>query len=248
MSLKVTWLGSASFKLEDSGGHVVYLDPWLDAPPGNPGCSVKAADVTRADLVIVTHGDPAHYGRGDAPKIAAAARCRLATNEALSRFIVANGLLPEAQVMPLALSREYDLGFINLLNFPVIHPPYGSESTSPTPREPNTGFSLRIGGVSVLYTGDTILGDTVYAEVARTRPALVGLLPIGSQLAAHGTMDETVDIAASIARTVGCKYVIPHYRFVPNNPAIGTLADALKQHEIQLVEMSTPGQTFEAKV
>jgi len=247
MSLTATWLGSASFKLEDSDGHVVYLDPWLDAPPGNPGCPVKVADVTRADLVIVTHGDPAHYGRGDAPKIAAGARCRLATNEALSRFIAAQGLLPQAQLVPLALNREYDLGFINLLNFPVVHPPYEPGSTSSIPREPNTGFSLQMGGVSALYTGDTILGDAVYAEVARKRPARVGLLPLGSPLAGHGTMDETVDIAVSIARTVGCTHVIPHYRFVPNNPAVGKLAEALKKHEIQLVAMSAPGQTFEAK-
>ena len=246
MSLKITWLGSASFRLEDSDGHVVYLDPWLDAPPGNPGCPLKVADVTRADLVIVTHGDPAHYGRGDAPRIAAAVGCRLATNEALSRFIMADGLLPETQLLPLTLSREYDLGFINLLNFPVVHPPYRPGSTSSTPREPNTGFSLRMGGVSALYTGDTILGDTVYAEVARTRPALVGLLPLGSQLAAHGTMDETVDVAVSIARTAGCKYVIPHYGFVPDNPAVAKLGEALKQHEIELVVMSAPGQIFEA--
>ena len=63
MGLKTTFLGSATFILEDSAGRIVFIDPWLDAEPGNPECPLRVAEVTHADLVVVTHGDPAHYSR-----------------------------------------------------------------------------------------------------------------------------------------------------------------------------------------
>jgi L-ascorbate metabolism protein UlaG (beta-lactamase superfamily) len=58
LSLKLTWLGHASFKLETSNGKISYLDPWIE---GNPACPIRIADVTKADIVFVTHG---HIDRG----------------------------------------------------------------------------------------------------------------------------------------------------------------------------------------
>lgn len=57
-SIKVEFLGHASFRLEGDGT-VVYFDPWLD---DNPACSLGVADVKKADIVIASHGHVDHVG------------------------------------------------------------------------------------------------------------------------------------------------------------------------------------------
>lgn len=57
-SIKIDFLGHASFRLE-SDGTVIYFDPWLD---DNPACALSVDDVTRADIVIATHGHIDHIG------------------------------------------------------------------------------------------------------------------------------------------------------------------------------------------
>lgn len=241
MALKVTWIGGASFVFEDPAGRVVFLDPWLDADGGSPGCPLKVADVARADLVLVTHGDPSHWGRGDAVRVAAKTGCPFMSNPPLCEYVVRKGFLPASQVMPLPLNERRKMDFMEVMSFPVIHPHWDKPEGYDIPNDPNTGFSLSMGGVSVLYTGDTVLGDEVYRGIAAAYPPRVGLLPIGSARASHGSLNETVEIAASIAGMIGAEYVIPHYRYVPNNPAVSMLADALRPLGVQLVRLE-PGQ------
>ena len=56
--LKVTFIGHASFRFE-SEQSVTYFDAWLD---GNPTTRSTLAEVSRADLVIATHGHSDHIG------------------------------------------------------------------------------------------------------------------------------------------------------------------------------------------
>jgi len=247
MALKITWLGSASFMLEDSAGRVVFIDPWLDADSGNPGCPIKVEDVARADLVLVTHGDPSHYGRGDSVRVAVKTGCRYASNAPLCKYIVDNGLLPSSQVLPLAIDQLHRLKFIDVTVFSVIHPPYLVPLNSDVPGEPNTGFCITMGGVSVLYTGDTVSGDAVYRRVAAECNPLVGCFPIsGASGEGHGTIEESVELAASITGMASVKYVFPHYRYSPKNPAVGMLSDAVQPLGVKVV-MLEPGQVFLAK-
>lgn len=55
--MKATWLGHAAVLLE--GSRVVLLDPFLT---GNPKAARGAADVKKADLVVVTHDHVDHLG------------------------------------------------------------------------------------------------------------------------------------------------------------------------------------------
>lgn len=243
MTLKITWLGSATFTLEDQAGHRVFVDPWLDAPPGNPGCPVKASAPGRADLVLVTHGDPAHYGRGDAPKVAAAAGCRFVSNPAVCQYVVGKGLLPQSQVLPLTLDQTYDLGCIEVTQFPIIHPPYTEPIKSDIPNTPNTGFALTMGGVSVLYVGDTVLGDEVYRRVGAAHRLLIGLLPIFTPASGRGTPEQSVDEALGIVKMTGLTYVIPHYRYVPDNPTAALLRAAMRPLGVEVPRLE-PGGSF----
>jgi len=55
--MKITWLGHAALKIE--GSKIVLIDPFLT---GNPMASLRAQDITRADVVVVSHDHGDHLG------------------------------------------------------------------------------------------------------------------------------------------------------------------------------------------
>jgi L-ascorbate metabolism protein UlaG (beta-lactamase superfamily) len=57
--IKLTWLGHATFRIETPGGRAVFVDPWV---MGNPMCPEKEKNVTKADVLLCTHGHFDHIG------------------------------------------------------------------------------------------------------------------------------------------------------------------------------------------
>ena len=55
--MKLTWLGHSALKIE--GSRTVFIDPFLS---GNPKASLRAQDIVRADLVVVSHDHGDHLG------------------------------------------------------------------------------------------------------------------------------------------------------------------------------------------
>ena len=58
-SLKINFVGHASFRFESEKGTIVYVDPWFD---NNPTSNAKLAQVRKADIVVATHGHRDHIG------------------------------------------------------------------------------------------------------------------------------------------------------------------------------------------
>jgi L-ascorbate metabolism protein UlaG (beta-lactamase superfamily) len=241
MHIEITWLGGASIRLKGSHGHTIFIDPWLDAAPGNAGCPISVNDVTHADLVLVTHGDPGHYGRGDGVRIARRNGCIYAANEALCKYVVAKGLLPAAQTRNLEFHKLVEISVARVLMFPIVHPPWTPPEGYAIPREPNTGFVVTLDGLTILYAGDTVPGDRVYRSVSEATKPTVALLPIGSPAGSHGTLESTAYTVASIAEMSGVSYVIPHYNYVNNNPAVEMLRKGLEPVGTELLSLD-PGE------
>jgi L-ascorbate metabolism protein UlaG (beta-lactamase superfamily) len=55
--MKITWLGHAALKIE--GSKIVFIDPFLT---NNPKASLRAQDIARADVVVVSHDHGDHLG------------------------------------------------------------------------------------------------------------------------------------------------------------------------------------------
>jgi L-ascorbate metabolism protein UlaG (beta-lactamase superfamily) len=55
--MKITWLGHAALKIE--GSKIVFIDPFLT---NNPMASMRVQDITRADVLIVSHDHGDHLG------------------------------------------------------------------------------------------------------------------------------------------------------------------------------------------
>ena len=64
MSATLEWLGTATFRLT-IGDLVLFLDTYMDRVPSAPPVGLKAADVTRADYILMGHSHFDHLGGAD---------------------------------------------------------------------------------------------------------------------------------------------------------------------------------------
>jgi L-ascorbate metabolism protein UlaG (beta-lactamase superfamily) len=60
---RIRFFGVAAYELVTPEGKHILLDPFLDE---NPGCPVKSGDLTRVDLIIVSHAAYDHLGDTEA--------------------------------------------------------------------------------------------------------------------------------------------------------------------------------------
>ena len=56
--VQLTWLGHSAFQAISPTGKVVLFDPWLDNPKAPQG----AKDISRVDLILISHGHSDHLG------------------------------------------------------------------------------------------------------------------------------------------------------------------------------------------
>ena len=70
MGVSIQFFGAAAYKIVTAGGKHVLIDPFLNKNVYSP---VKAADLDRVDLLLITHNAFDHFG--DAPEIIKRHRC-----------------------------------------------------------------------------------------------------------------------------------------------------------------------------
>jgi L-ascorbate metabolism protein UlaG (beta-lactamase superfamily) len=91
---ELTWYGHSAFKITTPTGKVLYLDPWI-TNPANKGGKEQLAAITKADLVVVTHGHFDHVG--NSAEIAKKTGARLVATFDLGKAMVMYGGFPEKQ-------------------------------------------------------------------------------------------------------------------------------------------------------
>jgi len=220
MTLKITWLGHAAFKIE--GSKVVLIDPWIS---GNPSSPLKSPeDVDQADVVIVTHSHGDH-GFEDAVKIAKRTGAVFASQYEL---VVKSGL---ERVEPMNIGGFVDAGGTGVqVSFTQAW--HTAEEGDPT------GVVVRMDGITVYHTGDTGLFSDMKLIGEIYRPDIL-LAPIGGRF----TMDE--EQAAKAVEFVKPKVVIPmHYNTFPLIKADPERFVALVGDTAKVVVLK-PGETFE---
>jgi len=152
MSVEITWIGHASFRIA-SGESVVYIDPWK-LPR-----EIAGGD---ADVVFVSHSHFDHCSPPDVEKVSKADTTLVAPGETIAELGAANGVTPGEQVT----IRDVTVEAVAAYNIDKDFHPKSNHWL---------GAVITIGGVRVYYAGDTDL----IPEMGDLRDVDVALLPVG---------------------------------------------------------------------
>ena len=220
---KVTWLGHAAFQIEVAG-KTVLVDPWLD---GNPTSPIKASEISKADIVYVTHDHGDHLG--DAVTICKRTGAAFVSTYELGNYASENGV---QNVVGINIGGCVELKGVKLHMVQAFHT---------SSRGAPTGVVFEGEGKTVYHAGDTglfmdmkLIGQLYKLDLA--------LLPIGG----YYTMGASE--AAEAVKLLKPKAVVPmHYRTFP---VLAQSADEFvekvkkKAAKVKVVVLN-PGQSFE---
>ncbi|MFC1705584.1 metal-dependent hydrolase [Planctomycetota bacterium] len=222
--VKLTWLGHAAWEI--TGSKTVLVDPFLN---DNPAAPKKAADITEADVVAVTHDHFDHMA--DAPDILKRTGATLvATYEVATYLSEKHGIKAEGG----------NIGGSITVDGVTCHMVQAWHTAG---RGAPTGFVIEMDGRKIYHMADTgLFGDlALLGEIFQPDVLLV---PIGDRF----TMGPP-----SAARAVGMvkpKVAIPmHYNTWPpieQDPNVWKELAAKEAPETEIVILG-PGESYELK-
>jgi L-ascorbate 6-phosphate lactonase len=216
------WLGQASFTFKSSGGAIVYVDPYLAVSDRRITPAAFAPEsVTNADIVLLTHDHGDHVDPKALPGIARASPGArfVAPRPIVGRVAELVGgrerVVAAASDEPLRLDVRGET--VEIVPVPAAH-----EQLEPTPEGfTHLGYTVRLGGVNVHHTGDTVPFE---GQVERVRPHDVDVLlvPINgrdfyrTRANTIGNMDYRE--AGDFSVMIGARVAIPiHYGMFRGN-------------------------------
>lgn len=187
----IRWMGHSAFEIQLMN-RIVLIDPWLD---GNPKAPVKASDITKADIVCVTHDHSDHLG--DAFDISKRTEAIFVGVHELSLYAQQMGV---EETVGINIGGTVDLKGIAISMVRAFH-----SCTRGAP----AGFVLKGEKKTIYHAGDTgLFGDMrLIGEIHRPD---VALIPIGG----YYTMGDRE--AAEAVKLLKPAVVIPmHYQTFP---------------------------------
>jgi L-ascorbate metabolism protein UlaG (beta-lactamase superfamily) len=190
--MKVTYLGHASFKIEEDG-KTVFVDPWLTGPIS----PITVDDVDKADIVLVTH-DHGDHGYAEALGI-----CKNtgATFVAINELAHKAGSQGVENIHTLNIGGSVNIGGVVVTLVQAFH---SSGVGAPT------GFIVRFPSSSFYHPGDTGVFASMELFAELYAPIDLFLSPIGS----YFVMD--IHQAALATKLLKPRNVIPmHYDTFP---------------------------------
>ncbi|MEM3642218.1 MAG: metal-dependent hydrolase [Candidatus Bathyarchaeia archaeon] len=188
---KITWFGHAAFKIEIAN-RTVFIDPWLD---GNPTSPIKASEITRADIVYVTHDHGDHLG--DAFSLCKRTNATYVATFELGNYAEENGV---KNIVGLNIGGSVEIKGVRLSVVQAFHT---ASKGAPT------GVVVEGENKTVYHAGDTgLFGDMrLFGELYKLDLALI---PIGG----YYTMGAKE--AAEAVKMLKPKAAIPmHYKTFP---------------------------------
>jgi L-ascorbate metabolism protein UlaG (beta-lactamase superfamily) len=246
-SVKITYIGHASFRFESERGTVIYYDPWLDE---NPIATMSREDVDHADIVIVSHGHNDHMR--DAFEVCGRTGATFVGNYESCLIAQAHGLEIGDRAVPLNPGGSATVGDTRITLVQAFHAA-GSVSPNlalgPPPDDmyfrPDGGACGVViafdNGITVYNTSDTALfGDMQL--ISQVYGPQIAILPVG------GKFTMGVREGARAASLIRPDIVIPcHYGDAVGQPAdIDALSKAVEflTPTTRVVAME-PNQTLE---
>jgi L-ascorbate metabolism protein UlaG (beta-lactamase superfamily) len=229
MTIPLTWLGHAGFRLDSPGGKRIYVDPWLT---GNPKCPEAEQKAERVDLIALTHGHGDHVGDTVAlwqqfePPVIALVELR--------GWLASQGL-PEDMTQAV---NKGGTAHVDGIKITLTDANHSSSAEDGTYTGEPAGLVIELeDGFTIYFAGDTnVFGDM--ALIRRIYEPDVAVLPIGD----HFTMGPRE--AAVALELLGTKRCVPcHYGTFP---LLTGTPDELRQlaPDVEVIAPE-PGETVE---
>lgn len=170
------WLGHSAFSITSPAGHVLLIDPWLDNPTAPP----DAKNISRADVILVSHGHSDHLG--NTLELAPKTNAKVVCGHEVSLYLNARGL---KNIIGMGKGGTVEIDSIAITMVDARHSSgidVNEEAVAPGGEA--AGFVVRFGKKRTVYhAGDTALfGDMKL--IGRLYKPDLALLPIGG----HYTM------------------------------------------------------------
>jgi L-ascorbate metabolism protein UlaG (beta-lactamase superfamily) len=214
MPQTITWLGHGSWRMDTPQGTLIYLDPWIK---GNPACPITLAQITKADLVCVTHGHSDHLG--NAIEIVHQTGATLVTLPEVAAYCSTHGIPYDQNGGCLhtggsIVQKDVLIRAVYALHSSDIMGKEYAENNTLMPGSGCCGMILEPqGGQGVYFAGDTgVFGDM--ALIGKLYRPKVAVLPVG------GKYTMGVWEAAYAMELLGSEVLIPgHYNTFPSQMA-----------------------------
>jgi len=229
MTIPLTWLGHASFRLDSPGGKRIYVDPWLT---GNPKCPEAEQKPERVDLIALTHGHGDHVG--DTVSLWKQFEPPVVALVELRGWLASQGLPADMTQAPNKGGTAHAEG----IKITLTDANHSSSTEDGTYTGEPAGLVLELeDGFKIYFAGDTnVFGDM--ALIRRIYEPDVAVLPIGD----HFTMGPRE--AAVALELLGTKRCVPcHYGTFPL--LTGTPEELRKLAPDVEVITPEPGETVE---
>lgn len=206
----IRWLSHAAFEIIHDK-KIVLIDPYLT---GNPLAPVRASEISKADIVCVTHDHHDHLG--DAIDICKRTGATFVGIGELSQYAQSEGV---KSVVGMNIGGTVEVKGIKISMVQALH---SAIRGSPV------GFVINLDGTKIYHAGDTALFSDMKIIGQLYEPKLA-CLPIGGHYTA-GPKE-----AAEAARLINSKVVIPmHYM---GSPVLAKSADEF----VSIVKEKNPG-------
>ena len=198
MAVTLTWIGHASFMLND-GERTVLIDPWFTGNPVN----VIPVDSVNADAILITHAHGDHVG--DTIPIAKRTGATICTINELAQYLTGKGV---ANVVGgnHGGNLPFPGGTVKLT--PAWHSSTYNDESGAVAQGIPAGMIVRFGGLTMYFAGDTALFSDM--QLIGEEGLDLAVIPIGDKF----TMGPKDGVRA--AKFLNAKTVIPcHYNTFP---------------------------------
>ena len=212
MSVKLTWLGHATWMVE-SEKHSLIIDPFLTENP----VATYPADEVKVDFVLLTHGHFDHIA--DAASIANRCQATLVASYEVATWFAEKHSVANTLGMNIGGAVSMPFGRLKMT-----HAIHSSQLPDGSYGGPAAGFVIEIAGKRIYFSGDTAL----YSDMQLTgRMGIdVAVLPVGDLF----TMGPEDSIQAT--QWLQSKYVLPshHGTWPPIEQDITAWAQQVNAH------------------